>query len=343
MDKYPKLKAAAVQAAPVFLDREATVEKACGLIKQAGANGANVVVFPECFISGYPEWLRFYPFSHPICLRMGKELFKSAVEIPGPATDLLCRAAKEAKVYVVMGLNERRPGMIGTLYNSMLFIHRDGSILGKRQKLMPTQTERLVHGLGDGAGLRTFLTEYGPLGGLMCSENGNPLYRFALVCQGEVLHAANWPAFAIPGRSRETQEAMLIRMRNCAWEGQLFVVSAAGVVTQEMADMIEVSKEVRQKIDSWGAKSAILGPKGQYLAGPAEEGEMILYADLDLEQILEARLNTDYTGHYNRFDVVSLNLDQSPYAPVHLKTRPNVEGVKPSGPETPDDYDKRAC
>ncbi len=343
MDKYPKLKVAAVQAAPVFMDREATVAKACGLIKEAGAAGAKIAVFPECFISGYPEWLRFYPFSHPICLRFGKEMFNSAVEIPGPATDELCRAAKEAGVYVVMGLNERRPGMVGTMYNSMLFINKDGTILGKRQKLMPTQTERLVHGLGDGAGLRTFPTEYGPLGGLMCSENGNPLYRFALVCQGELIHAANWPAFAVPGRSRELQDIMLLRMRNSAWEGQVFVISAAAMFTKEVADRLEVSQEVRQRIDSWGGKSVIVGPKGQYLAGPAEEGETIVYADIDLEQILEARLTTDYTGHYNRFDVVSLNLNHTPYVPVRLKAPESNDDSRPGAETGSEDYDKRVC
>ncbi|MDP2719586.1 MAG: carbon-nitrogen hydrolase family protein [Dehalococcoidia bacterium] len=339
---YSKLKVAAVQASPVFLDREATVEKACRLIRQVGSEGADLAVFPESFIPAYPEWLRFYPYGHPVCTRMGKELFKNSVEIPGPDTDRLCQAAWEANTYVVMGLNERRRGMAGTLYNSMLFIGRDGTLLGSRQKLMPTQTERLVHGLGDGAGLRTFPTEYGPLGGLMCCENGNPLFRFALVCQGEALHAANWPAFAVPGRSRELQEAMLIRMRNCAWEGQVFVISSAAMFTEEMADVLEVSREVRQKIDSWGGKSAIIGPKGQYLAGPADEGETILYADIDLEEILDARLNTDYTGHYGRFDVASLNLNQSPYRPVHYnspvfqaarKTPPTgqSQGIAPTG------------
>ncbi len=342
MSKYPKLKVAAVQAAPVFLNREATVEKACGLIKAAGAAGARIVVFPECFIPGYPEWLRFYPFSHPMCLRFGKELFNHSVEVPSPATDELGRAAKEAGSYVVMGLNERRPGMIGTMYNSMLFISKDGSILGKRQKLMPTQTERLVHGIGCGSGLRTFPTEYGPIGGLMCSENGNPLYRFALVCQGELIHTANWPAFAVPGRSRDLQDAMLLRMRNAAWEGQMFVISSAAMFTQDMADVLEVGAEVRAKFDSWGGKSVIVGPRGQYLAGPAEEGETIVYADIDLEQILEARLNTDYTGHYNRFDVVSLNLNQTPYVPVRLKSVQEHEETGPAG-EAAEDYDKRVC
>lgn len=340
MDKYPRLKVAAVQAAPVFLNREATVEKSCRLILEAGSNGAKIAVFPECFISGYPEWLRFYPFSHTVCLRLGRDLFDSAMEIPSEATDALCRAAKQAGVYVVMGFNERRPGMIGTLYNSMLFIHRDGTIMGKRQKLMPTQMERVVHGLGDGAGLRPFMTEYGPLGGLMCGENGNPLYRFALVSQGEVIHAANWPAFAVPGRARELQEAMLLRMRNCAWEGQFFAISSAAMVNEEIADAIELTKEVRQKIDSWGGKSAIIGPKGQYLAGPAEEGETIVYADIDLRQILDVRLNTDFTGHYNRFDVVSLNLNKSPYVPIHF-----TGGVEEGEVEQPrsQDYDARAC
>ena len=167
-NKYPQIRTAAVQTAPAFLDREGTVEKACHLIQEAGANGANLVVFPECFISGFPYWYRFYPATHPLCIHFNHELFKNAVEIPSKSTERLCQAAKKANIYVIMGLNERRPDLLGTIYNTQLFIHRNGSILGKHQKLMPTDLERMVHGLGDGSTLRVFPTEYGAVGGLCC-------------------------------------------------------------------------------------------------------------------------------------------------------------------------------
>lgn len=331
-DSYPKLKVAAVQAAPVFLEREATVEKACRLILEAGGNGADLVVFPECFIPAYPYWFNFYPAGHPVCLRCNRELFKNAVEIPSEATDRLGEAAHKANAYVVMGLNERRPGTMGTLYNSQLFLHRNGSILGKHQKLMPSSAERLVHGLGDGSLLTVFPTEYGPIGGLCCGENGNPLFRFALLAQGERIHAANWPAYVDPSPSSYTHEAMLLRARNYAWEGKLFVVSSAGVFGPEVADALELSEEMRRQIKGSGGYSAILGPAGQFLAGPAEEGETILYANIDLEEIIDARMRQDFTGHYNRFDVVSLSVNTAPLAPLRYS---QPWGGGPAAPARP--------
>ena len=316
-DRYPKFKVAAVQAASVYLDREGTVEKACQLILEAGANGADLVVFSECFIPGYPHWYRFYPLDHPICNRLNRELFKNAVEIPSASTDLLCQAAKEANIYVVAGLDEKRSGMLGTMYNTQLFIHRDGSILGKHQKLMPTSLERLVHGLGDGSTLRVFPTEYGPIGCLCCGENGNPLFRFALMAQGEVVHVANWPSYTSPYPQRYTAEFMLLRVRNYAFEGKVFVVSSAEIFTEEMADIIELDAETRKNITERGGGSAVVSPAGQYLAGPAEYGETIIYADIDLEELIDARMKQDFTGHYNRFDVVSLNYNPSPTPPLH--------------------------
>lgn len=315
-DIYPKLKVAAVQAAPVFLDREATVDKACRLILEAGENGADAVVFPECFIAAYPCWFGFYPSQHPTCGRLNREMFKNAVEIPSAATDRLCQAARQANTYVVMGLNERRPGMMGTMYNTNLFIHRNGSIMGKHQKLTPTVTERLVHGWGDGRGLRVFPTEYGAMGTLICSENGNPLFRFALYSQGEVVHFANWPAFATPYGPGCHREAMLLRMRNYAWEGKVYVVSSAEIFTEEIADILELDGEQRRSIKEMGGCSAIIDPNGIYLAGPAGEEETILYAEIDLEKIVDARIVQDYTGHYNRFDVVSLSYNPAPYVPM---------------------------
>jgi aliphatic nitrilase len=315
-----KLRVAAVQAAPSFLDLEKTLDKACELIVQAGTEGADIIVFPEVFISGYCHWLHYYTPGHPMSIKLNRKLFKSAVEIPSPATDQLCEAARKANAYVVMGLNERRQGgMPGTLYNTMLFIHRDGTIMGKHQKMMPTFIEKIVHAIGDGSTLQVFQTEYGPLGGLACGENGNPLLRFALYAQGEVLHAAGWPSYTDIGPSRLTHDLMLLRMRNCAFEGRIFVISAAEIFTQEMADMMELDNKTREAISSAGGYSAILGPMGQYLAGPAEYGETILYADLDMDELIDARYRQDVTGHYNRFDVVSLNYNGKANIPINFK------------------------
>ena len=274
-DNYPKLTVAAIQAAPLFLDREKTLEKACQLIMESGEGGANLAVFPECFIPAFPYWYRFYKAFDPACVRFNRELFKNAVEIPSYYTERLCQAAKKANIYVVMGLNEKRPGMAGTLYNTMLVIHRDGSILGKHQKLMPSSIERLVHGLGDGSTLRVFPTEYGSLGCLCCGENGNPLFRFALTSQGEMIHAASWPTYTSPFSTGYTHEQMLLRARNCALEGKVYVVSSAEVFTQETADVLELDSQTQAKIQDWGGYSAIFGPKGQCIAGPAGSGKTI--------------------------------------------------------------------
>lgn len=337
-DTLPKLKAAAVQAAPVFLDREATVDKACRLVEEAGANGADLVVFPEVFIPGYCHWLHFYPAGHPLSVRLHRELFKNAVEVPSPATDRLCQAAKKANAYVVMGLNERRPGMMpGTLYNTMLFIHRNGTIMGKHQKLMPTFIEKIVHAIGDGSTLKVFPTEYGPIGGLACGENGNPLLKFALYAQGEVVHAAGWPSYTDRGPSRLSHDLMLLRMRSYAFEGRVFAVSAAEMFTQEMAEALELDGATREALARVGGYSAILGPMGQFLAGPAEYGETILYADLDLEQVVDARYRQDITGHYNRFDVVSLNYNGTPNVPIRFRGgTPTEKGGAPATTGEPD-------
>jgi nitrilase len=323
-NRYAQLKVAAVQAAPIFLDRDASTEKVCRLIEEAGKNGASLIVFPECFIPGYPYWYSFYHAFHPVVTRCNREMLKNSVEIPSECTTQLCQAAKKANAYVVMGIDEARPGMIGTIYNSMLFIHRDGSILGKHQKLKPSGTERIVHGLGDGSTLCTFPSEFGPIGGLCCGENGNPLFRFALLCQGEVIHAANWPVY-IDGIAHET---MLHRAKNYAFEGKVFVISAAGFLSEEMLDLMEADESMRTSIKGRGGYLAIFGPTGNYLAGPAYSGETIIYADIDLEQIIDARILQDFTGHYNRFDVVSLNYNDSPNTPVRYGI-PTKESTNP--------------
>jgi len=315
--EYGKLRVAAIQSAPIFLNREATTSKACDLISQAAANGARFIVFPECFIPAFPHWFEFYPAKGSLCGRLNQELFANSVEVPSPTTDALAAAARRASAYVVMGINERRSNILGTMYNSQVFFGPDGTIIGKRRKLTPTMTERLVHATGDGSDLVVFPSEFGPLAGLICGENGNPLFRYALAAQGSRLHAAGWLA-RIHKDYAQSIDNMVLRARSCSLDGNHFGVHAAGIFTDQMCDVMELSEDVRQRILRGGG-SCIVGPIGELLAGPAGEEEKILYADVDFGEIVRAKLRQDVTGHYNRFDVVSLTLDVTQNIPLRIK------------------------
>ncbi len=314
-DNFPKLKGAVVQAAPVFLERDATIAKACRFIQEAADLGAQVIVFPECYIAAYPHWFSFYGVEHPFIMRFYKEFFKNAVVVPSPATDQLGQAAKKARAYVVMGINEKEANSYGTLYNTYLFFSPAGELLGKHRKLMPTAHERMVHTGGDGSTLDVFDTVYGGLSGLLCGENVNPLARFALLAKGEVIHAAGWPAFPLAHQSNIT-DGIDIRIKAHAYEGKVFVLSSTGVFTEEMKDAMELDETARKQFVSGGAHSSIVNPQGQFLVGPDVTGETVLCANLDMEEIVAGKYLHDITGHYNRFDVFTLNVNRSTYYPL---------------------------
>jgi aliphatic nitrilase len=328
-DTYPKFKVAAVQAAPVFLDREKTTEKACRLIREAGKEGARVIGFPEAYIPAFTHWFDYRVARE--CKGFIKELFKNAVEIPSSTTDALSAAARDANAIVVMGLNERDPGTLGTLYNTQLFIGADGRILGKHRKLVPTWTERLVHAGGDASTLKAFASEVGQVGGLICGENTNSFCRLALLLQGERVHVASWPAFP----SNKWQDAIDIRTRYYAFEGKCFVVSSTGVFTEEMKELLCPTPEQKAKVAGTGAFSAIIGPTGAYLAGPDTGGEKILYAEVEPEVIIDEKISHDLTGHYNRFDLFSLVIDDRP----QRRTPVFLDGEK--GPAAPPDVKEK--
>jgi len=304
-DQFPRVRLAAVQDAPVWLDREATVAKACRLIEAAADHGASIIGFPEGFVPGFPDWYWWHLALSPESQRFGKELFKNAVEVPGPATEALCAAARKARAYVVIGINERRAGTLGTLYNAQLFIGPEGDILGVHRKLMPTATERLVHAAGDGAGIQTYETPYGPLGGLICGENTSSLARFALLARNERIHVISWPAFPAGQRNFETID---IRARYHAFEGRVFVINACGIFDDACLDAMKVSAEQRAAMNCRGGHSGIVGPSGSYIAGPVDDKPQIVYGDADMERAIEGKLLHDITGHYNRFDIFHLQV-----------------------------------
>jgi len=323
-DVLPTVRVAAIQAAPVFLDREATTEKAIRLIREAGANGAKLVGFPEGFIPGHPLWYHFVSASSARGRQLTTQLFLNSVEVPSPTTDRLCRAAREAGLYMVMGFCERLPGRTGTMYNSQLFVSPKGEIIGKRQKIMPTGGERLVHTLGAGDGLRPVETEFGPLSALICGENSNPLALFALQAMGARIHVASWPS-----HFSETQpmlDAIEISTRALAYQGGVFVINAVGLVGDEMVDVLAVTEEDRRFLkrrqqENGGA--SIIGPRGRFLAGPMGPGEGISYADLNLNEIVTRKVIQDFAGHYNRPDLFTLTLNTTSPSLFQTRESPN--------------------
>ena len=322
-DTFPRFKAAAVQAAPVFLDRDATVDKSCRLIEEAADKGAKLIAFPEVFIPAYPYWHRLdNPYRGKKYFR---ELVKNSVEVPSPATDRLCQWARKTKTYVIMGINEKVPETIGTLYNTNVLIGPDGQILGCHRKLVPTYIEKITWGGGDGHTLRIYDTACGKLGMLNCGENTNSLARFALIAQGEQVHVANYPGQPLGDESKfDIRRAIEIRSAAHAFEGKLFNVVSCSVFTQEMADLLGDTDEKKRMI-SRGSNglTAIYGPDGSMIAGPLDPNEEgMVIAEIAIEEIIDQKLQHDIAGNYNRFDVLSLNLNPRVQKPIWTAAGP---------------------
>jgi nitrilase len=312
-DEFPTVRAAAVQAASVFLDREASTEKACELIRAAGRNGARLIGFPEGFIPAHPVWFHFHPATGRTATELSVELFKNSIEVPGPHVDALRQAAADAHAYVVIGVCEKMPNTTGTLYNSQLFLGPNGEYIGRHQKLMPTVGERLVHTGGHGDTLGAFQTEFGPASGLICGENSNPLAIFALTAQYTRVHVMSWPNH-FPTIGDPLRERVRIDSQAFAQMSKAYVVSACGTFDEHMIDALQVSDqdaELLRDADFCGG-SMIVSPDSRVVAGPLGPEEDILYADLDLEVGVKMKLRHDFAGHYNRPDVFQLRVNAAP-------------------------------
>jgi nitrilase len=292
---------AAVQAAPVFCDRDATVDKVARLAKEAAGNGAELVVFPEAFVPTYPDFVwRTTPWADRAWYARWAD---QAVDVPGPACDALGAVAAELGTYLAVGVNERDGG---TIYNTLLYFGADGALLAKHRKLMPTGGERLVWGQGDGSTLAVVDTPFGRVGGLICWENYMPLARAALYEQRvDVWLAPTW----------DNSDVWVPTMRHVAKEGRCYVV---GVNSCLRGSDVPASIPGRDAIyggdDDWMSRgnTVIVDPTGAVLAGPLSEAEGILYADVDLEQVRLARREFDVVGHYARPDVFRLEVRRSP-------------------------------
>ncbi len=299
-----KLKVASAQLSPIFLNKEKTVNKACNAILEAGEKGAKLIVFPEAFISGYPDWIWLIPNSKGAELNdLYLKLIENSVSVPDSSTIKLCNAAKKANINVVIGMHERNSETSNaSLFNSLLFINDKGVILGKHRKLIPTGGERLIWSQGDGSTLCSYNTTAGKIAGLICWENLMPLARNAIYESGtQILASPTWDKS--PNWIQSTQ--------HIAREGGLFVISTCMVLKMDDVPEEYEFKKLYPEGKEWinVGNSSIIAPNGQFLAGPLEAEEGILYADIDLNQIIKAKRMFDVVGHYSRPDIFGFNVN----------------------------------
>src|SRR5215203_4226037 len=311
-DSYGTVKVAAVQAASVFLDREGSTQKACRLIREAGQNGARIIAFPEGFIPAHPIWYHHHAATGAIANKLAVELFKNAVEIPSPQTEALGEAARAANAYVVMGVCEKLPGTTGTMFNSQIYFGPDGNIIRKHQKIMPTVGERLVHMGGYGDTFGAFPSEFGPMSGLICGENSNPLAVFALIAEGTRVHVMSWPNH-FPTSGDPLRNRVAIDSQAFAQMSKAFVISACGTVDDHMIEMLKAGPEAEQFLrdPNCCGGSVIVAPNSRIIAGPMGAEEGILYADCDLELGVMTKLRHDFAGHYNRPDIFQMHINRA--------------------------------
>lgn len=299
---------AAVQASSVFLDLDATIDKACRLIEEAAEGGAALAVFPEAFVPAYPVWVWFIPpgRTHPL-RALYAQLHQNSVSIPGPEVRRLAQAAGDCGIAVAMGVNERNAeASDSTLFNTLLYLGPDGEVLGKHRKLIPTAGERLVWGQGAGCDLEVMELPFGRVGGLLCWENYMPLPRYALAAWGEQIHVApTW----------DRGEPWISSMRHVAKEGRCFVVSACQAFHKDdIPDGLDFKETYLGDVDGWinPGLSLIVDPDGKVVAGPLEAEEGILYADVRPDQLVGPRWQLDVAGHYARPDLFELRVHRTP-------------------------------
>jgi nitrilase len=305
------VRAAVVQAASIPFESDACVEKAVRLTGDAAAKGAQVVVFPEAFVGGYPKGLN-YGLVVGARDPAGREEFRiyldAAIEVPGPQTQRLGEAAAAHGVYLVIGVIERE---LGTCYCTVLFFTPDGALAGKHRKLMPTALERMIWGFGDGSTLTAIDSPYGRIGSVICWENYMPMLRMAMYAKNVALYCAP---------TADDRDTWLPTMRHVALEGRCFVLSACQFIRRkEFPASVRMSLGDSPESVIMRGGSVIVSPLGAVLAGPDFSGETILVADLDLNDIGRGKFDFDVAGHYSRPDVFTLRVNEAPARAVVIQ------------------------
>ncbi len=322
MKTYPSFKAAVCHISSVYFDRDACVDKACAWIAEAARHGAELVAFPEAFISAFPVWAGVWApvDTHEFFAKFAA----SSVTIDGPEMLRVRRAAKEHGVFVSIGINEATPNSVGCIWDANVLIGDDGSILNRHRKLMPTYFEKLVWAMGDGSGLRVVDTRLGRIGALICGENTNSLARFALMSQGENVHISSFsprfPTHPAGQPAYDLEASIKLRAGAHAFEAKLFNIVSSSYLQPETIDMLaRGNPSVHRTIDEASRSvSMILGPDGAPISDVIRDDEGIAYADIDIAKCVVPKQFQDVVGYYNRFDVFTLDVDRHAHRPAHF-------------------------
>ena len=303
-------KIAIVQGRPVPGSLEETLDKSIGYINSAAHNGANIIVFGECWLSGYPAWIDFCSnianWDHPPMKEAWATVFKNGIEIPGNETATLCDLAKNLSICIVLGANEvvKKGKGNGSIFNALLIINETGELAVHHRKLMPTFNEKLIHGMGDGEGLRGAETSFGILGGLICWEHWMPLARQAMHDTGEHIHFALWPM---------VKETHHLTARTYAYEGRCYVVSVGQMQNAgDVPSCLELPTHLKNKNEmTLRGGSCVIGPDGNFILEPVYDKEDMLLVDIPgHEELIKHKMELAVSGHYQRPDVFELTINR---------------------------------
>lgn len=296
------LSLAIVQTGPVYLDKLASLEKASRILTEAGEKGCKLVVFGESWFTGYPAWLDFCGnislWDHPPTKKVFARMLENSISVPGPETELFSEMAQRYGYAVVLGCNER---VNGTIYNTALIFDQTGKLAIHHRKLMPTYTEKMVYGMGDGHGLDSVETTFGKLTACICWEHFMPLTRQALHDAGEDVHVALWP---------NVHEMLQVASRQYAFEGRCFTIAAGQMLHR---DQLPAELEAPATDREWLLRggSAIYAPDGAIELAPIYERDEVIYHTItDMERAAEERMTLDVSGHYNRMDVFGFKVNR---------------------------------
>lgn len=309
--ELPKFKAAVVQASPVFLDAEKTVEKVLDIMREVSRNGAQLVAFPEVFICAYPYWNWIVT---PVQGSKWFELlYKSSLTTEDILIQKIQKTANELDLTVVIGMNERGTSF-GELYNTNLIIDHTGELVGKHRKLVPTWAEKLTWTSGDGSSLKVYPSKVGNIGTLACGENTNTLARFTLLAQDENVHIANYISLPVAPPDYDMADAIKIRAAAHSFEGKLFTLVSCSTIGADAVKMLETDCPNAAELLSreHAAFSGIIGPTGVPISEPLIDSEGIVYGDIDLSKCIQPKQMHDILGHYNRFDIFELRVNTAP-------------------------------
>lgn len=307
---------AIVQKSPVFLDKVKTIELAVSTVEEAASKSAKLVVFTEAFIPGYPSWIwRLRPGGDwNLSEELHARLLKNSVNMKSDDLQPLYDAAKKHKVNIVCGIEERDDELSqATLYNSVIIIGEDGSLLNKHRKLMPTNPERMVWGFGDATGLKVVETNAGRVGTLLCWENFMPLARYALYAQGIEIYIA--PTY-------DSGEGWIGSLQHIAREGCCWVIGCGNLMQgSDFPDDLPEKSTLYPDANEWvnPGDSIVIAPGGEIMAGPLREESGILYCEIDLEKVTSARRALDVAGHYSRPDIFTLHVNNKPQSPIEFE------------------------